>query len=344
MQRPDRTYFPRISSGFLIALLVGAVAASVSCYSPAARGSATREDTGHLLPLEAVQLARDVDARQIAVFDDTLYLTEGWPEQLVSRWSLEGEELGPVFERGRAPWKMLEAAEDLVLGPDGSLGLIDMRSYRLSFIDGEETRFLKSFLVSGYEFMPLGGVGDPEHDRIFLFSNNEPEVRVLDFEGRELTSFDYYDKEYTDPYAWFRGAVDDGGNLLYCPRSAYRILRVAPDGSASLFAEAPGHAYAAPLPLPETIADDPSDNEQRYEWEKTVSWVDRLATSRRYVLVSYSVPPGLDDYRVDLYTSDGGLVAAGIGTPGRLLGCGNDHTCWFLDNSKRRLVSRRISS
>jgi len=330
--------------GRAVVFVTGVMLAASSCSSTPGHDPLSVDPGGHLRPSSIVRLERVVDARQIAVVGGQIYLSEGWPEQQVSHWSPEGKDLGPVFERGRAPWKMLEASEDLLDGGYGRLGLIDMRSYRLTFIDANAVQFSKSFLVSGYEFMPLGGVSDPLHDRIYLFANNEPEVRVLDFEGRLVDGFDLYQEEYTDPYAWFRGTVDRDGNLLYCPRTAYQISRVAPDGSVSSFATSPGPDYIPPLPLPDPVKSNPSDTERRFEWEKTVSWIDRLASTGDYVLVSYSVPPGLEHYRVDLYSDDGTALATRLESPGRLLGCDRDLTCWFLDSSHTRLVSRRVTS
>jgi len=334
------------SHNFLIVSILAAIGlTTIACESRATERPPESPATSRwLLPVDQLRLSREVDAGQLVRAENTIYLAERWPEQQVSRFSLDGKELGTVFQRGRAPWEMLEASEDIVQGPAGTLGLIDVRSYRLSFIDSVQSRFLRSFLVSGYEFMPMGGVGDPDRERIYLFTNNVPEVRVLDFEGREISSFEHYEEHYTSPYKSFRGAVDADGNLLYCPRSAYRILRVSPDGATTLFASAPTGAFVDPLPIPEKIRADLQNTEQRWAWEKTVSWIDRLAVVGEYVLVSYSVPPGLDEHRVDIYSDDGTALVTGLDSPGRLLGCEQDLNCWFLAGSKRELIVRRIAS
>ena len=313
----------------------------LSCGQPKPPVAAIADEDSPFGTRRTVLLSRPVHAESIFVVGDTFYLTEGRPEKIVSRWSMDGRELPRPLSPGSGPGELLQAADSFLRFPDGLLGILDYRSYRVNIVEAATARFMRSFVVSPYDIMALNGVGDPDRGLLYLFiAVQSPEVRVLDLDGLEVRpGFDYFDELDLHPYSRFRAVLDHDGNLYYCPRSWYKVLRVTPDGEASAFAEREGGSYRRPFPIPEWTADTGSV-EKRREWEAEHSWVRQLAVSGDRLLVSYSVPPGFERHVVDVYDSDGRLVRGEVAAPGRLLGCEESGECWFLADADRRRLTK----
>ncbi len=325
-------------------LCLGSVAVlwglSISCGRPVPPATAPLGDSSLVLR-GTVVLNRPVEAQSIYVAGDTFYLAEDKPEKFVSRWGPDGRELPRPLPPGSEPGQILEASDSFLRFPSGLLGILDYRSYRVNVIEVATARFVRSFVVTPYNFMALNGAGDPDRGRLYLFAAlKSPGVHVLDFEGREISpGLDYFDKAELGPYARFRMTVDGAGNLYYCPRSWYKVLCVSPGGEPSLFAERATGSYRRPAPVPTWLSDQTSDD-KRHEWEGQYSWVRQLAVSGARIVVCYSVPPGFHRHVIDVYDPTGRLVHGEIPVPGRLLGCGQSQECWFLVDSDRSRLAK----
>ena len=301
-------------------------------------------DVVSILDAETIVLERPADGRALYALDDTFYLAEGRPDFTISRWTIGGRELPRPLPPGRAPGNLVKAADSFLEGRDGLVGVLDWRSYRVSFLDAPTGRFVRSFVVSPLGIAAMGGAGDPAHGRIYLFAGAQnPEVRTVDLDGREdRPGLDLFDDTYTTPYARFRAAVDPAGNLYYTPRASYIVARVTPDGKSKVFARRDRPPYVSPLPIPEDLSGS-RDEKAWAVWEKTRSWIKQVVWSDSRLLVCYSVPGDLDTFALDVYDADGRLSRSDVSIPGALLGCDRSGRCWFLAPDHRRIVRGRVA-